>query len=188
MAGPTGNTIGGTASGAGNVASGNEAARDHITGSGTNLNVVVGNYAGTNAAGTAAVANQHAGILVQSGAQDNTIGGSAAADRNLVSGNVLGGIAFYLTGASGNVAEGNWVGLNAAGYRDDRQPGRHRVHRRRLGRHGDRQRGFGKPACRDFHRPLQHQHRVLRQSRAREPDRHRPHRDALRWAMSARAC
>ena len=113
--GATGNTIGGTAAGAGNVASGNNGSGIDITGAQTNFNVVVGNFAGTNAAGTAAVANQNAGILIQSGAQDNTIGGSAAADRNLVSGNVLAGIAFYLAGASGNVAEGNWVGLNAGG-------------------------------------------------------------------------
>ncbi len=113
--GATSNTIGGTAAGAANVASGNNQSGIVVRDSGTSLNVVVGNFAGTNEAGTAAVANQNAGILIQGGAQNNTIGGPAAADRNLVSGNVLGGIAFYLAGASGNLAEGNWVGLNAAG-------------------------------------------------------------------------
>ncbi len=119
LGGASRNTIGGTAAGARNVLSGNhnnnESRGIYITNAGTDFNVVIGNYIGTNAAGTAAVANDNSGILVSSGADNNTIGGPTAADRNLVSGNTLAGIAFDGTGTTGNVAQGNWTGLNAAG-------------------------------------------------------------------------
>ena len=48
-----------------------------ITGAGVNNNVVLGNYIGTNAAGTAALGNQGVGVLISSGASSNTIGGFA---------------------------------------------------------------------------------------------------------------
>ena len=115
MGGASSNTIGGTTAAAGNVLSGNDVRGVFITGAGTDVNVVIGNYVGTNAAGTAAVANDNSGILVAGGASNNTVGGSAAADRNLVSGNALGGIVFDSPGTTGNVALGNWTGLNAAG-------------------------------------------------------------------------
>ena len=82
-AGVTDNTIGGLATtpgtGAGNVISGNTNAGVDITGTGTAGNVVVGNLIGTNAAGTAALANVQDGILIQSGGSNNTIGGGQAA-------------------------------------------------------------------------------------------------------------
>ena len=61
------------------------------------------------------MANDNSGILVTGGPQNNTIGGSTAAARNVVSGNALGGIVFQSAGTTGNVAEGNWLGLNAVG-------------------------------------------------------------------------
>ncbi len=119
QAGASSNTIGGTVAAAHNVSSGNHHNGNsrgiYINGSGTNFNVVVGNYIGTNAAGTAAVANDNSGILISSGADANTIGGTAAVDRNIVSGNTLGGIVFDVAGTTANLAEGNWTGLNAAG-------------------------------------------------------------------------
>ena len=54
------------------------------------------------------------GILVDNGASANTIGGTSAADRNLVSGNTLAGIVFA-SSTMNNIAQGNWVGLNASG-------------------------------------------------------------------------
>ena len=111
----TGNTVGGTASGAGNVVSGNGGDGISVAGVGADYNVIVGNFAGTNAEGTAAVANESSGIMVSLGAGYTTVGGAVAADRNLASGNDLAGIAFDDTTSPGNVAEGNWVGLNAAG-------------------------------------------------------------------------
>jgi hypothetical protein len=110
------NTIGGFigTKPAGNVISGNGGAGVEITGA--SGNVVAGNKIGTNAAGTAAIANQNTGILVENGANLNTIGGLLPGAGNIVSGNAYAGIAFYQS-ATGNVAVGNWVGLNAAGNR-----------------------------------------------------------------------
>ena len=136
--GKSNNTIGGgTATGGrANVLSGNhkngQFPRDlYINGSGTNFNVVVGNYiSSTNAAGTAAVANDNSGILISSGADGNTIGGTAAVDRNIVSGNTRSAASFSTSRATtGNLAEGNWTGLNAAGTLARSPIGRHRVHR-----------------------------------------------------------
>ncbi len=93
----SGNTIGGTTSGAGNLISGNSTDGMLIvssfipgTGFGGTDNQVVGNSIGTNAAGTAAVANLHSGIYLQSGF-DNTIGGTASGAGNLISGNTSEG-------------------------------------------------------------------------------------------------
>ncbi len=43
-----------------------------------------------------------------------TIGGTLAGAGNVISGNLLAGIAFYHS-PTGNLAVGNYVGLNAAG-------------------------------------------------------------------------
>ena len=90
-------------------------------------NLICGNDIGTNAAGTAAVPNG-AGVLVSKWGADNTIGGTAAADRNLISGNGTVGLSFNsLPGVAagqnnagaptgiGNLVEGNDIGTNAAG-------------------------------------------------------------------------
>jgi uncharacterized repeat protein (TIGR01451 family) len=73
-------------------------------------NVIAGNFVGTNVAGTSAGANAH-GIHVFGAS--NTIGGTAAADCNLASGNTGTGV--FIDGGSSNVVQGNLVGLNAAG-------------------------------------------------------------------------
>ena len=105
------NLIGGTVAGARNVISGN-------TGSGININtnatgnIVQGNYVGTNAAGTAAVANND-GIFLN-GVSGNFIGGTAAGAGNVISGNTNPGIQIS-NGSSGNFVQGNFIGTNAAG-------------------------------------------------------------------------
>ena len=58
-----------------------------LTGAGTNDNVVAGNYAGTNATGTAALGNCLSGVGSLAGASSNTIGGTAAGAGNVLSGN-----------------------------------------------------------------------------------------------------
>ena len=85
-----------------------------ISGAGATGNVVSGDFIGTNAAGTAAVANA-AGVAIESGAQYNTVGGTSAGAANVISGNTLGGVGFVFAGTSYNVIEGNLIGLNAAG-------------------------------------------------------------------------
>jgi titin len=77
-------------------------------------NIIQGNYIGTNAAGTASLAN-YQGIYVAT--SSNTIGGSAGAERNVISGNTWSGILVDNAGGSAgnNVIRGNYVGPNAAG-------------------------------------------------------------------------
>ncbi len=112
QAGSTGNTIGGTASGAGNVISGNTRDGIEITAAGTSGNVVAGNLLGTNAGGTAALGNGLSGVEIDSSASSNTVGGSAFAARNVISGN---GNGIFVESSTDDVIEGNLIGTNVAG-------------------------------------------------------------------------
>src|SRR5205085_11746924 len=90
-------SIGGTAAGAGNLISGNQSEGIRLSDASTN-NTVQGNFIGTNAAGTAGIANAIAGIAITgSGAAvntDNTIGGTAAGAGNHIAFNAGTGISF----------------------------------------------------------------------------------------------
>ncbi|MBN8281906.1 cadherin domain-containing protein [Zoogloea sp.] len=77
---------------------------------------VAGNYLGTNLAGTAAAGNE-VGVLIFDAA-NNTIGGSTAATRNVISGNTVDGVQIFGGGATGNVVAGNYIGLDATGTTD----------------------------------------------------------------------
>ena len=85
-----GTFIGGTATGARNVISGNGGAGILFNGSNTVDNLVQGNFIGTKAAGTGTLANQH-GVRI-AGAIDNTIGGTVDAAANIISGNTNQGV------------------------------------------------------------------------------------------------
>ena len=78
-------------------------------------NVVAGNLIGTNAAGTAALGNGWYGVDIEGPTTGNTIGGTAAAARNVISGNALGGVHITAAGASGNTVEGNFIGTDVSG-------------------------------------------------------------------------
>jgi len=96
----------------GNVISGNGSSgitHDSFVGGDT----IAGNFIGTNAAGTAAIANDSGGIYIIFGG-DNVIGGTTAADRNIISGNQYDGVTLDV-GSSGNQVSGNYIGTNAAG-------------------------------------------------------------------------
>jgi hypothetical protein len=108
-----GNTIGGTVTGAGNVISGNLSNGVAID-SAASGNLVQGNFIGTNAAGTASLGNLHAGVTILS-TPANTIGGTVAAARNVISGNGGEGVTIANSAASGNLVQGNFIGTNAAG-------------------------------------------------------------------------
>jgi len=116
--GANGNTIGGTSAGARNVISGNGSGvlfgSNPGGAAGGTANVVAGNYIGTNAAGTAAVAND-IGVDFEGASSGNTIGGSVKAARNLISGNNFAGVYFFDSQETGNTVAGNYIGTNAAG-------------------------------------------------------------------------
>ena len=95
----------------------------------SNGNFITGNFIGTNAAGTMGgtglgnanttfdlVTPFRAGIYVDN-ASANTIGGTSPAARNIVSGNILDNIHIVgnAAGATSNVVQGNFVGVNASG-------------------------------------------------------------------------
>ena len=82
------------------------------TGSG---NVVRNCWIGTDKNGTAALGNTESGIFIASGG-GNIIGGTAAADRNVIAGNGANGIT--ISGGDGNMILGNRIGTNVAGTAD----------------------------------------------------------------------
>jgi hypothetical protein len=108
ISGP-GNQIGGTANRADNVISGNLSSGVNLFGSFATGNQVEGNRIGTDVTGTAPVPNGE-GVTVSG--SNNTIGGTAAGSRNLISGNV--GIGVFLAG-NGNVVQGDYIGTDADG-------------------------------------------------------------------------
>ena len=113
--GSTNNLIGTNADGTSdelerNVISGNE--NNGILFSGdSDQNVVAGNYIGTNAAGNAALPNNKGIRIVQ--CSNNRIGGTLAAERNVISGNQSAGVVF--DSASANLVQGNYIGTDAGG-------------------------------------------------------------------------
>ncbi len=109
-------TVGGTAAGAANVISGNPGDGIEISGVTAVHNVVVENVIGLNAAGTAAIANAGAGVMIDGGASYNLVGNIVSGSHsNVISGNSNYGIEIYGPGSSYNTIVGNWIGLNAAG-------------------------------------------------------------------------
>jgi CSLREA domain-containing protein len=95
-----------------NVISGNDQYGVEVAVAGADGNTIAGNRVGTNAAGTAAIANGSVGIRISAGA-GNVVGSDLPGDT-LVSGNVGDGIA--ITGfASGALVQNTWIGVNAAG-------------------------------------------------------------------------
>ncbi len=102
----SGNLIGGSAAGEGNLISGN--AGDGVMLSLSHRNQVLGNTIGANVSGTAAIANDFSGILV-SGGMTNTIRG------NLISGNGWRGVYLFDSGTRNNQVAANFIGTNAQG-------------------------------------------------------------------------
>ncbi len=115
--GATANVIGGSTPADRNVIAGNNSPGT-TSGAGVWLedqstadNVILGNYLGTNAAGSAAIPNDF-GINAQSAA-GTRIGGPTPGERNLVSGNSNTGV--RISGADDTAVVGNYIGTDAAG-------------------------------------------------------------------------
>ena len=115
------NRIGGTAPGARNVFVGQGNPPVALI-SGAIGNVVQGNLFGTDMTGTVRLGNIEDGILIIFGARDDTIGGTSAAAKNVISGSDnFSGIAVIGTGAAGTqgiVIQGNHLGTDITGNFD----------------------------------------------------------------------
>jgi hypothetical protein len=108
-------TVGGVAAGSRNVISANGNHGVLLSAAATQGNFVQGNYIGTNATGTASLGNAQHGVRLAAGASGNTVGGTSAAARNVLSGNGGQGVRIDSSGTSTNVISGNFIGTNAAG-------------------------------------------------------------------------
>src|SRR5262249_48892943 len=119
-AGAHDNRIGSVVVGAANVISGNTGPGVHLTGNGTTGNLLRGNFIGSDVTGTAALPNDD-GVLIDGGAQNNTVGGAAPAARNLISGNQGEGVKIFKTDVGGlkdtrnNLVQGNFIGTDVTG-------------------------------------------------------------------------
>ena len=112
----SGNTVGGTTAAARNVISGNLGSGVIVENATSSGNVILGNFVGTNAAGTAAVPNQgiQSGVFILN-APGNTVGGTAAGAGNVISGNAQHALTLVGSTATGNQIQGNFIGTAANG-------------------------------------------------------------------------
>ncbi|HWX22285.1 MAG TPA: M12 family metallopeptidase [Candidatus Binatia bacterium] len=86
-----------------------------IDGTNATGNTVSGCYLGVDASGTVAVTNRFPPITIDNGASRNTVGGTNASARNIISGSAFQGLVIRDPGTRANVVEGNYIGLNASG-------------------------------------------------------------------------
>ena len=75
-------------------------------------NRIVGNWIGLNATGTVAARNEEAGVFLDSAGTNNRVGGTTAADRNVISGNDRG---IQLEFSHNSIVQGNYVGTDHTG-------------------------------------------------------------------------
>lgn len=106
------NTIGGTTAIEKNIISGNTESGILINGTGAEDNYIIGNYIGTDSTGLNILDN-HVGVLVKTNADRNTIGGTNASERNVISGNSEIGV--YIESCDSNLVIGNYIGPDATG-------------------------------------------------------------------------
>jgi CSLREA domain-containing protein len=109
----SGNQIGGTGAGQGNIISGND--NDGVGLPGASATVLEGNYIGLKADGSAALANGNQGVHIHGSSTNNTIGGTSAAARNVISGNSASGVAISSATNTGNIIRGNYIGTKPNG-------------------------------------------------------------------------
>jgi CSLREA domain-containing protein len=111
------NQIGGAAPADRNVISGNAVDGIQVTGGagGAANNRIQGNHIGVDVNGTAALGNASRGVAVFGTSSNTVIGGLAAGEGNVISGNTADGIRITGAGATGTLVRRNRIGTNAAG-------------------------------------------------------------------------
>lgn len=108
-------TIGGTGVADRNVISGNGSAGVGLFTEGSVGSRVLGNYIGTNVAGTAAVGNAFRGVLINL-SSNHVVGGEEPGARNVISGNAREGISIAgntVVPTRNNRVLGNFIGMSA---------------------------------------------------------------------------
>ena len=101
------NLVGGSATGAGNVISGNGYGVRIAAGGAIN-NRLEGNLIGTTVTGSNPLANQRSGVSITSA--NTTVGGTTAGARNVIAANNGNGIELNGSGATGSIVQGNYIG------------------------------------------------------------------------------
>lgn len=90
-----------------------------IAGKNAKSNIVVGNFIGTDAAGTfmspARYDEAFGGVAIHEGATGNQIGSANLADRNVITGGAADGISIKDEGTQSNVVQNNIIGLGPDG-------------------------------------------------------------------------
>ena len=107
------NTVGGSLGR--NLISGNSGDGVSIMGSGANYNEVIGNYIGTNEAGSGARANSGHGVHISGGARYNSVGGDSGEDGNVIAGNGHCGVMIEGSGTWSNEVGANLIGIALGG-------------------------------------------------------------------------
>lgn len=122
IADSTNNVIGGTTAAARNILSGSTSGNNStgitILGPNSSGNLIQGNYIGPDVTGNTVIGNSDDGIFIVNTSPNNTIGGTTAGAGNLISGNgrdQTGGQAAIVVQASGQLIQGNIIGLNKDG-------------------------------------------------------------------------
>ncbi|MFH2091799.1 MAG: hypothetical protein ABIJ31_05495 [Pseudomonadota bacterium] len=108
------NNIGGSSVAARNIISGNA---NHGVSIGTDAtgNYVLGNYIGTDVTGSTGLGNGYYGLYVYD-SDNNEIGGTSSIfERNIISGNGLGGVGIFGSLSKGNSIEANFIGTDHTG-------------------------------------------------------------------------
>jgi CSLREA domain-containing protein len=111
------NAIGGANAapvGLGNVIAGNGGDGVRLSGVGTTMNQVQGNFIGTDVSGAKPLGNTF-GVAILAGASSNTIGGTTAATANVISANSADGVHLADSGTTVNLVQGNNIGTDATG-------------------------------------------------------------------------
>jgi hypothetical protein len=125
LSGAPGNRIGGTTAAERNVISANNSVSVLVDGAGANANIITGNYIGTDSTGMNRSTTLGTGISLNTGSANSivggtlntTLGGPCTGQCNVISGNGNNGTAsgISILNSTGNVIDGNYIGLNAAG-------------------------------------------------------------------------
>jgi hypothetical protein len=110
--GASGNFIGGTGAGTGNLISGNPGFSYGIALGGVSGNVVQGNFIGTDVTGTNALANGFANVALWGGSTGNLVGGVGPGAGNVIAFAGEAGLVLYDDGTTNNPIRGNSIFSN----------------------------------------------------------------------------